>query len=120
MISKIINGERIAVTCVDKIGSWKFILYQSFFLFLWILINSTWLIHGEPDWDPYPYILLNLLLSFQAAFTAPLILMAQNVYERKLKREREDLSNQINDINDILNDILTNVKYLNNISNKIN
>ena len=64
------------------VGSWKFIIIQSIILFFWILLNITaWACH----WDPYPFIFLNLALSFQAAYTAPIILMSEN---RELERER--------------------------------
>lgn len=70
-------GERIADKVVAIIGSWKFIIIQSSLLLIWILINSAWIIFGRA-FDPYPFILLNLALSFQAAFASPLILMASN------------------------------------------
>jgi len=64
------------------VGSWNFIIIQSIILFFWILLNITaWINH----WDPYPFIFLNLALSFQAAYTAPIILMSEN---RELERER--------------------------------
>lgn len=56
------------------VGSWKFILIQAALLIFWIAINSL----TPYIWDEKPYILLNLCLSFQAAFTAPIIMMAQN------------------------------------------
>ena len=55
-----------------RIGSWPFIIFQSVALFVWIIVNGF----GFVDWDPYPFILLNLLLSFQAAYTGPILLMA--------------------------------------------
>src|SRR4051794_24558911 len=56
-------------------GSWKFIIIQSTILLAWIVLNVTaWIRH----WDPYPFILLNLALSFQAAYAAPFIMMSQN------------------------------------------
>ena len=56
------------------IGSWRFIAVQSLLLFIWVIIN----LFGLVNWDPYPFILLNLLLSFQAAYTGPILLMAAN------------------------------------------
>jgi len=68
-------GQRAADKVVAIIGSWKFIIIQSILLVIWIIFNIiAWVSH----WDPYPFILLNLALSFQAAFTAPIILMSQN------------------------------------------
>lgn len=56
-------------------GSWKFVIIQSTIIFVWIAYNAI----DSPDaWDPYPFILLNLMLSFQAAYTAPAIMMSQN------------------------------------------
>jgi uncharacterized membrane protein len=56
-------------------GSWRFIILQSLLLAAWIVLNVVaWRAH----WDPYPFILLNLMLSFQAAYAAPIIMMSQN------------------------------------------
>jgi len=69
------TGERIADTVTATVGSWRFILIQSFLLGLWIVLNIiSWIKH----WDEYPFILLNLALSFQAAYATPFILMSQN------------------------------------------
>jgi uncharacterized membrane protein len=65
--------------CVDAVatvmGSWSFIIVQSAILFVWITANLVGAIRG---WDPYPFILLNLAPSFQAAYAAPVIMMSQN------------------------------------------
>jgi uncharacterized membrane protein len=68
-------GQRIADEVARVMGSWPFIIFQSAILVIWIAINITAFIH---HWDPYPFILLNLALSFQAAYSAPIIMMAQN------------------------------------------
>ena len=90
-------GERIADLVAAITGSWTFIVAQTLLLCLWIAINA---LSGKP-WDPYPFILLNLALSFQAAYAAPIIMMAQNRqaaidrrraeqdYDVNLKAERE-------------------------------
>ncbi|NBO15180.1 MAG: DUF1003 domain-containing protein [Betaproteobacteria bacterium] len=57
------------------VGSWRFIILQSFLIVAWIIWNT---LTGPHAWDPYPFILLNLVLSFQAAYTAPAIMMSQN------------------------------------------
>jgi uncharacterized membrane protein len=68
-------GETIADAVAATMGSWRFIIIQSTILLLWIVLNVTaWINH----WDPYPFILLNLALSFQAAYAAPFIMMSQN------------------------------------------
>jgi uncharacterized membrane protein len=69
-------GQRIADAVARNMGSWRFIIIQSFILVSWIVLNAIELI-AKP-WDPYPFILLNLGLSFQAAYAAPFILMSQN------------------------------------------
>jgi uncharacterized membrane protein len=69
------SGERIADLVTATVGSWRFILIQSFLLGVWIVLNIIgWIKH----WDEYPFILLNLALSFQAAYATPFILMSQN------------------------------------------
>ena len=73
--SQISRGERISDLVTAIVGSWRFIIVQSSFLALWILLNIlSWIKH----WDEYPFILLNLALSFQAAYATPFILMSQN------------------------------------------
>jgi uncharacterized membrane protein len=68
-------GQRLADAVTDRLGSWPFIVIQSLVLIAWIVVNS---IAWRQHWDPYPFILLNLVLSFQAAFSAPIIMMSQN------------------------------------------
>jgi uncharacterized membrane protein len=68
-------GQRMADMVTNLIGSWPFIVVQSGILLAWIVVNTVaWRQH----WDPYPFILLNLALSFQAAYSAPIIMMSQN------------------------------------------
>ncbi len=68
-------GQLIADGVAALVGSWPFIIGQSVALGLWIAANVLGWVHA---WDPYPFILLNLVLSFQAAYTAPIIMMSQN------------------------------------------
>jgi uncharacterized membrane protein len=68
-------GDRISDHVAATVGSWRFIIIQSVILSIWIALNATAFIF---HWDPYPFILLNLILSFQAAYTAPIIMMSQN------------------------------------------
>jgi uncharacterized membrane protein len=68
-------GERLADHVAETIGSWPFIITQSIVLGAWITLNVVAYIQ---HWDPYPFILLNLALSFQAAYAAPIIMMSQN------------------------------------------
>ncbi len=68
-------GDKIADWVASLVGSWRFIISQSVILATWITLNTVaWFYH----WDGYPYILLNLALSFQAAYSAPFIMMSQN------------------------------------------
>jgi uncharacterized membrane protein len=68
-------GERVADKVAAVMGSWRFIIIQSILLVLWVSLNIVAVIQR---WDPYPFILLNLMLSFQAAYAAPIIMMSQN------------------------------------------
>jgi uncharacterized membrane protein len=71
-------GQRVSDKLADLAGSWGFISSFGLVLGIWILLNTTALIH---HWDKYPYILLNLMLSMLAAIQAPVILMSQNRQE---------------------------------------
>lgn len=80
-------GQRVADAVASVMGSWKFIIIQSVILVIWICINTIALfIH----FDGYPYILLNLALSFQAAFATPIILMSQNRQASKDRLSAEE------------------------------
>ncbi|QWE24657.1 DUF1003 domain-containing protein [Polynucleobacter sp. AP-Elch-400A-B2] len=81
------TGQKISDVVAKTVGSWKFILVQSACIFVWIAYNS---INNKSAWDPYPFILLNLMLSFQAAYTAPAIMMSQN---RLSEIDRQQASN---------------------------
>lgn len=78
-------GQRIADRVAAFGGSWTFIISFSLFLLLWITLNIFWL--ANKGFDPYPFILLNLILSCIAAMQAPVIMMSQNRQEEK-DRER--------------------------------
>ena len=80
-------GQRVADTVAATMGSWPFIIVQSILLAGWIVLNVTELIFRA--WDPYPFILLNLALSFQAAYAAPIIMMSQNRQAAKDRMEAE-------------------------------
>jgi uncharacterized membrane protein len=78
-------GQRIADKVASFGGSWTFIISFGIFLLLWISLNALWL--ANKGFDPYPFILLNLILSSLAALQAPVIMMSQNRQEEK-DRER--------------------------------
>jgi uncharacterized membrane protein len=77
-------GNRIADQVAAVMGSWPFIIIQSGLLASWVTLNVMGFIQ---HWDPYPFILLNLMLSFQAAYAAPIIMMSQN---RQAAIDRQD------------------------------
>lgn len=87
------TGQRIADKVASFGGSWTFIISFGIFIFIWISINMFWLVNK--GFDPYPFILLNLILSCLAALQAPVIMMSQNRQEEK-DRERSKKDYMIN------------------------
>ena len=87
------TGQRIADKVASFGGSWKFIISFGVFIFIWISGNIFWLFNK--GFDPYPFILLNLILSCLAALQAPVIMMSQNRQEEK-DRERSKKDYMIN------------------------
>lgn len=87
------TGEKASDWVANTIGSWHFIIWQSIFFSIWIILNMTAMIK---HWDPYPFILMNLVLSTQAAYTAPIIMMSQNRQSSKdrLEAHNDYLVNQ--------------------------
>ena len=73
-------GERIADAASAGIGSWRFLIIQTFLVALWVSLNIVGLVSR---WDPFPFILLNLLFSVQAAYTGPVLLLAGNRQAQK-------------------------------------
>jgi uncharacterized membrane protein len=102
-------GQRIADAVATGMGSWKFIIWQTIFVIIWMTLNVIGFVR---HWDTYPFILLNLIFSTQAAYAAPIIMMAQNMqserdrlqaqadYDTNLeaKKEIEALQLQLNKI----------------------
>jgi len=75
-------GQKLADSVATGMGSWRFIIWQTIIVICWMTMNAiAWKYH----WDLYPYILLNLVFSTQAAYAAPIIMMAQN---RQNERDR--------------------------------
>jgi uncharacterized membrane protein len=114
---KLTTGQRIADRLATVMGSWAFIIIQSIILAFWITLNVVAYIN---HWDPYPFILLNLALSFQAAYAAPIIMMSQNRqaakdrlmaeqdYDVNLKAEDElkSIMNHLEQQDEVMLDIL--------------
>jgi hypothetical protein len=86
------RGQLLADLVARTVGSWRFIILQSTAIVAWITGN---VLIGQGAWDPYPFILLNLLLSFQAAYTAPAIMMSQN-RQSELDRKHAQSDYEIN------------------------
>ncbi len=80
-------GDKIADSVANGMGSWNFIIWQTIIVIIWMTLNIIGLIR---HWDEYPFILLNLIFSTQAAYAAPIIMMAQN---RQNKRDRLQAQN---------------------------
>jgi uncharacterized membrane protein len=103
-------GQRASDKLTEIMGSWGFILGFVIVLIIWMWLNAYYLIAGP--FDPYPFILLNLVLSCLAAIQAPIILMSQNreaqkdrlraeydyKVNRKAEREIEEIQKQLNKI----------------------
>lgn len=75
-------GSRVADAVANGMGSWTFIIIQTILVIVWMSLNLLAFVH---HWDVYPFILLNLLFSTQAAYAAPIIMMSQN---RQNERDR--------------------------------
>ncbi len=86
-------GQRLADKIASFGGSWKFIIIFGVFILIWMLINVIFLMGRA--FDPYPFILMNLILSCLAALQAPVIMMSQNRQEEK-DRERGKMDYMIN------------------------
>jgi len=86
-VERLTVGQRAADRVAAVVGSWRFIIVQSVILVFWAWLNLlAWTRH----WDPYPFILMNLFLSLQAAYTAPMLMMSQN---RLAARDRLEAQN---------------------------
>ena len=76
-------GDKIADKVANGMGSWSFIIWQTIIVIIWMMLNVVGFIQ---HWDVYPFILLNLIFSTQAAYAAPIIMMSQN---RQNARDRD-------------------------------
>ena len=80
-------GDRLADAIAKGMGSWKFIIIQSLIVIVWMALNIALI--PTVRYDPYPFILLNLLFSTQAAYAAPIIMMSQNRAAQRDKTQAE-------------------------------
>jgi len=76
-------GDKLADSVANGMGSWRFIIWQTVIVIAWMVLNVIGFVR---HWDTYPFILLNLIFSTQAAYAAPIIMMSQN---RQNQRDRE-------------------------------
>jgi len=84
---KLSFGQRLADTVATGMGSWRFIIIQTVIVVVWMILN---VIAWKYTWDLYPFILLNLLFSTQAAYAAPIIMMAQNRQSQRDRAQADD------------------------------
>ncbi len=116
-------GQRAADMLTKWAGSWTFIIILSTLLILWVIINVVAVMYR---WDPYPFILLNLFLSFCAAYQAPIILMSQRRVEDRdrVKAERDHAINrkaerEIQDMQEDFEELKTMIRKLDQKISKI-
>ena len=102
-------GQKLADKVANGMGSWTFIIAQTIFVILWMALNAVGFIY---HWDVYPFILLNLLFSTQAAYAAPIIMMAQNRQNERDRMQAEkdyqtntDAKKEIEELQEKLNSI---------------
>jgi uncharacterized membrane protein len=86
-------GERLADRVATVIGSWRFLITQSIIIAAWVVLNVVGFVN---HWDPYPFILLNLCFSLQAAYTGPILLVAGN-RQSQLDRLRLEHTAEVED-----------------------
>jgi len=101
-------GARVADKVAAGMGSWPFIIIQSVLLLVWVAINY-WLIFGL-HWDPYPFILLNLVLSLQATYAGPIVLLAGNRQSQKDRVTLEHAADEADKGEEHINRILIEIK----------
>lgn len=102
-------GIELADKVANFVGSWKFIIWQTVILIVWMVVNVKHVV----EFDPYPFILMNLLLSSQAAYATPMILMSSN---RQAEKDRKQLQRDIDldhDTNIVINEVAKALKKLN-------
>lgn len=111
-------GDRAADKVSEIAGSWAFVLGFLLFLIVWIIVN-TFILMDEGAPDPFPYVLLNLVLSCIAAIQAPIIMMSQNRQAAKdsLRNQndyRTDLKSELilESLHDHINEVLKNQKRI--------
>ena len=104
-------GERLADQIAAGIGSWRFLIVQTIAVISWVGLNIVGLVNR---WDPFPFILLNLLFSVQAAYTGPVLLLAGNRQSQKDRLTLEHAATEADKVDrqnlEILKNIAENTK----------
>jgi len=112
-------SQKLADGVAYAVGSWRFVIIQSMLLIAWIVANIC--LPKALRWDPYPFILLNLFLSFQAAYTAPIIMMSSNRREEIDRRRSIAIYNLETEDHIILAKMLDHIdKHFDNLHTRIN
>lgn len=95
-------GERAADKVVLNMGSWRFMIIQTIIVVFWVIWNAfvAYKYIKTGVFDPFPFILLNLGFSTQAAYAAPMIIMSQNRAAKKDREHAENAYHHVNEIND--------------------
>ena len=116
--AKMTRGDYLADRLSEVAGSWGFIIGFSLFLVFWVVLNTVLLVKGK-EIDPYPFILLNLVLSCLAALQAPIIMMSQNRQAAKdsLRNQndyRTDLKSELilEELHDKMDEMLENQRKI--------
>lgn len=99
-------GERLADRIASGIGSWAFLIIQTIAVLCWVGFNLYLAFH----WDPFPFILLNLLFSVQAAYTGPVLLLAGNRQSQKDRLTLEHASDEAERGEKATQEVLTEIK----------
>jgi uncharacterized membrane protein len=101
--TQLTKGQKAADSVTTLVGSWKFIIIQSLIILIWISWNS--LAPTNLKWDPPSFLLLNILLSFQAAYTAPFIMMSEN-RQSQIDRRRAKEDFEVNKLAERENEVM--------------
>ena len=109
-------GERLADSIASGIGSWRFLIIQTVAVLCWVVFNVIGLIN---HWDPFPFILLNLLFSVQAAYTGPVLLLAGNRQAQKDRLTLEHASQEADKADTQNVQILTAIEHNTNVTLEI-
>lgn len=108
-------GERLADAIAAGIGSWRFLIIQTVAVLLWVSLNVVGLVN---HWDPFPFILLNLLFSVQAAYTGPVLLLAGNRQAQKDRLTLEHAADEADKADRQNVQILSAIKQISELTEK--